>query len=401
MSGHRTYRTRLHAGGWPRAIEESHGLPTPYMLTDVSILRNNCLTFKRLFPDVALFYAVKAFPDIEVIRAVEDIVDGYDAASIAEIQMLLGAGIDPDRIAYSNPVKSESSIARAASYGVTMFAYQSESELQKIARQAPMALVYLRVKMEDAHSAVPLSVKFGCEHDQAIPLLKTAVELALRPIGMTFHVGSQATDARPWEGAIAAAHRLVRAAASQGIDLRLVNVGGGFPVQYSEDDPSIELMADAINRSLITDGSLRYMAEPGRFIVAESSVIVSSIIGREERDGRQWLYLDIGVFQAFTGTMRFDSFPHMPYALTNTDGASERYVLSGPSCDSHDVITVEAVLPEHIGVGDRLVFPNVGAYTIVYGSNFNGFEVPDRHFVNTQVLPQPRACLEVCRESAA
>ncbi|HET8670797.1 MAG TPA: hypothetical protein VFM05_09285, partial [Candidatus Saccharimonadales bacterium] len=115
----------------------TQGVGTPYMLTDLDIIRRQCLTFRATFPTVQLYYAMKAFSDDEVILTVDPLVDGYDAASINEVDSLLKLGISPSRIAYSNPVKSDISISSAAEKGIDKFAFQSQQELDKIAAHAP------------------------------------------------------------------------------------------------------------------------------------------------------------------------------------------------------------------------------------------------------------------------
>lgn len=365
----------------------THGVATPYMLTDLDIIRRQCRTFRTLLPTVKLFYAMKAFSDDEVLKAVDPLVDGYDAASVREIDVLLRLGVDPSRIAYSNPVKSGISIDSAACKGVTKFAFQSAQELEKIAQYAPGASVYVRVKMDDSNSVVPLSVKYGCDEDSVVSLLLHAKKLGLHPLGITFHVGSQQTGLKAWRSDLRKGRELLAAVRKAGVEVEMINMGGGFPVQYAATDPEIYHIGKVVNDVIADDTQTTYMAEPGRFIAAGSSVIVSSVIGIEERAGKTWLYMDVGVFQAFAGAMRFGSFPHTPYSLRHYQDGKETekrpYVIAGPTCDSHDIITHEALLPNDITVGDRLIFSMTGAYTVVYGANFNGFEIPKRIFINS------------------
>lgn len=367
----------------------SHVAITPYMLTDVGVIRKRCQSFKKHLPNVKLYYAIKAYSDIKVLLAVEDIVDGFDAASIGEINTLLNLGVDAKRIAYSNPVKPIEAISEAVHRGVDKFAFQSREELHKLAICAQGTKVYVRVKMDDSHSAVPLSAKYGCRPEEAVDLLQYAQELGLEPIGVTFHVGSQQLGLEPWSRAIERSQMIINDARNRGIKCDMINLGGGLPVKYEADDPDFPEVAKVINNALKKGADLQYMAEPGRFIVADSSVIVSSVIGKEERDGRSWLFIDVGLFQAFVGTMRFDTFPYPPYVASRAKNKTEapatmkKYILTGPTCDSQDIIMLEAELPEDLQVGDRIAFPKVGAYTIVYGTDFNGFKIPARFFIDS------------------
>ena len=362
-------------------------LPTPFMLTDLDIIKNNCRNFKAAMPNLELFYAVKAFSSPEIIDSISNEVDGFDVASLKEIKNLLAAGIKPSRLNFSNPVKSGDSIKKAYRLGVKKFAFQSLSELGKLQLNAPGASVYVRVRLRDLPSFVPLSEKFGCNRDEAIDLLMYAKNVGLKPIGLTFHVGSQLLDHAAWEESISLANSIIHEAQVKGINVNLVNVGGGFPTKYFEGDPDINVMAAHVNRALDDTGTIMYAAEPGRYIVADSSVIVSKVIGVERRNGKNWLFIDTGLFQSFLGALQYETFPYQPISLSHQrsdkgmHSETIPYILTGPTCDSQDIITPNVFLPSDLALDDLLIFPNTGAYTVVYGSNFNGFSVPKNHFI--------------------
>lgn len=362
-------------------------LETPFMLTDLDIVRSNCRNFKVALPDLQLYYAIKAFYSPEVIRCISDEVDGFDVASLKEITDLLSFGIKPSRLNFSNPVKSSDSIKRAYRLGVKKFAFQSLSELAKLQMHAPGASVYVRVRLKDFPSFVPLSEKFGCNRDEVINLLLYAKRVGLKPIGLTFHVGSQLLDHAAWEESINLANSILREAQSKGIDATHVNVGGGFPAKYFQGDPDIDVVAEHINRSLDDSRGVTYTAEPGRYIIANTSVIVSKVIGVERRNGKNWLFIDTGLFQSFLGALQYETFPYQPISLSHQrhdQGMSSKmisYILTGPTCDSQDIITPTVFLPSDLALDDLLIFPNTGAYTVVYGSNFNGFPVPKSYFI--------------------
>jgi|SRR6185437_10387614 len=134
---------------------------TPYMLTDLRIIQEKCQTFREQFPHVKLFYAVKCFDDAEVISTLAPLVDGFDVASVKEIELLLTAGVSPKRITFSNPVKSEDAIRKANELGARKLAFQSYNELIKITEWAPGSEVYVRVRMHDSQGAISFSSKFG------------------------------------------------------------------------------------------------------------------------------------------------------------------------------------------------------------------------------------------------
>lgn len=370
------------------AVEDYKNIPTPFMLTNLDIIKENCRSFKEAMPDLQLYYAVKAFYSPEIIRAISSEVDGFDVASLKEIKDLLAIGIKPSRLNFSNPVKSNDSIKKAYRLGINNFAFQSLSELTKIQLNAPGASVYVRVKLKDPESFVPLSEKFGCNRDEAVGLLLYAQKAGLNPIGLTFHVGSQMLDNEAWESSIQLATDIIHEARAKGVKADLVNVGGGFPTRYFKDDPDIKAVASHINEVIDKNEDISFIAEPGRYIVADSSVIVSKVIGVEQRNGKNWLFIDTGLFQSFLGAMHYDTFPYQPISLShqrpdrNMNAPIVSYILTGPTCDSQDIISTNILLPSDLALDDLLIFPNTGAYTVVYGSNFNGFSIPESYFIH-------------------
>jgi ornithine decarboxylase len=361
---------------------------TPYMITDLGIIEDKCREFKKELPEAKMYYAVKCFGDKEVIKTVDKFVDGYDIASTEEIKQLLQLGIDPKRITFSNPVKSEAALRQAHKLKVNSFAFQSYNELLKIKKYAPGSKVYLRIKVADSTSSIAFSSKFGVDPGHAKELILSAKQLGLVPMGLTFHVGSQAVDVSVWDSALFICHSIIEELRPEGINLELINLGGGYPVQYNHTDPTLKQttkeIKQAINRH--TPYITNYIAEPGRFVVADSSVIVTTVIGVEERGKETWLYLDTGTFQSFIEIFEFHSFPYPVYSLAHIGGKApntntQEYVLTGPSCDSYDTMAHGIKLPKDIALGDKILVGMTGAYTVVYGSNFNGFKVPPRKFI--------------------
>ena len=364
---------------------------SPFMLVDKTILKNQAMLFRELFPKIDIQYAFKCFPDPQVVASLDTLIQGYDVASVGEIKTLLAQGVDVSRLSYSNPVKAASSIKIANNLGVSRFAFQSEAELQKIAANAPGSSVYFRMDVHSAEGSLDFSSKFGSAPEQALPLLTHAQELGLRPLGVTFHVGSQAQDVEAWKVAIAQAHQIMNEAKTQGLQLPELNIGGGFPVEYKEDSLAITDLAAAVNSEvdkLIADfPEVRLIAEPGRFLTADCGAIVATVIGKEVRGGTPWLYLDTGTFQSFIELFEFDEFIYPVISqkhLGDTTTATEAYALTGPTCDSYDTMTRSIQLPAGIEVGDKLFITMTGAYTLAYGSNFNGFEIPEIVFFESE-----------------
>lgn len=370
----------------------SHIDESPFMLVDVAVLKERASNFKELFPGVDLYYALKCFPDVEVVKTLDSLIDGYDIASITEIEALIAQGVDPKRLSYSNPVKAAAAIEAAGKQGVHRFAFQSVAELEKIAVNAPGSAVYVRINVSSAKGSLDFSSKFGVDPAESIDLLKKAVELGLTPLGFTFHVGSQAQEMDAWKVAIEKAHSLMLDAKKAGLDLPELNIGGGYPVDYQEGGISIVEVADVVNTGLAKISQdfpgTRFIAEPGRFLTADCAAIFTTVIGKEERGGIPWLYLDTGTFQSFIELFEFERFIYPVVALkhgaVNQQTATQTYTLTGPTCDSYDTMTRAIELPADIEVGDQLMITMTGAYTLAYGSNFNGFSVPKLIFTEFQ-----------------
>lgn len=376
---------------WPSSLHPSTlsrlDLPTPFLACDLSLLRCRLTSFERALPGVRPFYAVKCNSDPEVLRTVADHGAGFEIASVGELAMLRALGVDPEGVLYSNTVKPASHVAGAADAGVWRFAVDSEGELDKIARNAPGSAVYVRVRVDDSSSVFPLSRKFGAEAHHARALLQQAENLGLRPYGLTFHVGSQCASATAWVQAIAGMGRLMRQLKADGIELEMLDIGGGFPARYGERVPTIGEIGNVVGRAL--DELLPYRpalvaAEPGRHLVAETAVMVASVLGREERAGEEWLYLDVGAYNGLMETQQTVGQWRFPLWTSRTDhGAVEQapFTVTGPSCDSADTMFYGALLPVTIAEGDRLFVASAGAYTLSYASHFNGFPPPRTHFV--------------------
>ncbi len=370
----------------PRALAE-FDVPTPFLAVDLNTVVDRYTAFTAAIPGVNTFYAMKCNPSADILGTLASLGSSFEVASIGELRMLQEIGVDPAEVLYSNPIKPPAAIVEARKAGLWRFSFDSEGELHKLAQLAPGAAVYMRLRVDDSTSSFPLSRKFGAEAHEARALLLLARELGLRPYGVTFHVGSQCATTSAWRQAIAAAGRLMAALATDGIHLEMLDLGGGFPARYVERVPTIGQIADAIVPAL--DELLPYRpkllaAEPGRHLVAESSVMVSSVLGREVRAGENWLYLDIGAYHGMMETQQTVQQWRFPLWTSRTDHALVPHLpftVTGPSCDSSDTMFYGVNLPSTIDVGDRLYIGSAGAYTLSYASHFNGFPPPEPVFV--------------------
>ena len=222
----------------------------PRLVVDLEVVRDNYQTFSKALPDSRVFYAVKANPAPEVLSLLASMGSCFDTATVAEIEMALAAGATPDRVSYGNTIKKERDIARAFALGIRLFAVDCSAEVEKVARAAPGAKVFCRILYDCAGAEWPLSRKFGCAPELAVAVLERAHRLGLVAHGLSFHVGSQQPNPRAWDGALKASATIFKELAERGIQLAMLNLGGGFPTRYLKPTPSVRTYGQTIFRAL-------------------------------------------------------------------------------------------------------------------------------------------------------
>ncbi|MFP4274649.1 MAG: type III PLP-dependent enzyme [Paracoccaceae bacterium] len=351
----------------------------PTLLLDTSIVAARYRALAAGLGAARIHYAVKANPAPEILAVLAGLGSGFDAASRAEIEMCLDAGARPCDISFGNTVKRPSDIAFAHACGVTLFAADAEAELEKIAAHAPGARVYIRLLVGATEADWPLSRKFGCAPERAIPLMEQARGLGLEPVGLSFHVGSQTRAARMWAPVLDAVAEVWHAARAAGLALDLLNIGGGFPAFYGEEiEAPTPYAAGVMAQVAARFGAVGHvMAEPGRGLVAEAGMIAAEVLlvaRKSDNDLHRWVYLDIGKFSGLAETM--DEAIRYQFVTERDGSAAGPCVLAGPSCDSADVLYERrpVELPLELRAGDRIWIRNCGAYTSTYASvGFNGF----------------------------
>ena len=376
---------------WPASLSPQVlaglDLPTPFLVGDRAMLRDRFRDFRSALPGVHPFFAVKCNSTPQVLEAALETGASFEVASLGELRLVQEVGVDPRDALYSNTVKPPAHIAGAAASGLWRFAFDSEGELLKIAHHAPGSAVYVRVRVDDSRSVFPLSRKFGVEACEARALMHRARSLGLQPYGITFHVGSQCTSTAAWVQAIGSVALLMRQLLSDGIRIEMLNIGGGFPAWYGDAIPDIGQIGTVVNRAL--HDLLPYLpvlmaAEPGRHLVAETAVLVSTVLGREVRAGEEWLYLDVGAYNGLMETQQAMGQWRFPLWSSRCDHAVAPqipFTVTGPTCDSADTMFYDVPLPETIGEGDRIYVASAGAYTLSYASSFNGFPPPQPYFL--------------------
>jgi ornithine decarboxylase len=359
----------------------------PCLVVDLDVVRDNFVSFRKALPDSSIYYAVKANPAPEILRLLAGLGSSFDCASVTEIEMALKAGATSARVSYGNTIKKERDIARAHALGVSLFAVDSHEEVEKIARAAPGARVFCRVLTDGEGAEWPLSRKFGCVPQMAVDVLVYAHQLGLVSHGVSFHVGSQMTKLDAWDAALSDARRVFDKLAQQGIHLKMVNMGGGFPTRYLKDIPTAQAYGQAIHGALrkhFGNNIPETIIEPGRGMVGNAGAIKAEVVlvsRKSDEDNVRWVFLDIGKFGGLAETM--DEAIRYSIVTPRDGDEMEPCVLAGPTCDSADVLYEKTPypMPVSLTIGDEVLIEGTGAYTTTYSAvAFNGFE-PLRSYV--------------------
>ena len=353
---------------------------TPIVVVDHKALRENYGQFRKHMPRVQVYYAVKANSAPEIVRTFYEAGASFDVASVAEFLTVHDNVKDLpeeqrqafiwDKIIYANPIKANETLEQLDQYK-PLVTYDNHEEVIKIARHAPHAGLVLRLRVANTGSMVELSSKFGAPPNEAVDLMLFARNNKLEVEGLSFHVGSQCTNVQNYVQALQTAADIFAEAKTQGIDLKLLDIGGGFPAHYDTTVPAFRNVAKAINSELdrLFPPPIEILAEPGRFLVASAATAVAKIIGKAVREGKLCYYINDGVYQTYSGII----FDHCQYPLKAfKNGPTQICSVFGPTCDALDTISLAEQLPD-MELGDFVYAPNIGAYSAASSTFFNGF----------------------------
>lgn len=349
-------------------IAKNYG--TPVLVLSLQQLEYNYRLLAKHLPGVKLHYAVKANPQPAIIHRLAQLGSCFDVASAGEMTMLHQMGIAAERMVYANPIKPAQGLKAAQRTGVYKFTFDNETEISKMAQTVSGGTVLLRIRLDNPTALTDLNKKFGAPPGNALRLLRLAKEQGLDVAGLCFHVGSQTLDSRAYIEAIKICRQLFDAAAREGIPLRILDIGGGFPISTPQRNVDIAAIADAVSAALAEYfPATEIWAEPGRSICGTAVNLITRVIGVQERNHQQWYFLDDGLYGSFSGVI----FDHWDYELeTFKHGKKILATFAGPSCDSLDVMFRDKpTVP--LAVDDLILVPACGAYTSASATTFNGF----------------------------
>ncbi|MDR2215870.1 MAG: type III PLP-dependent enzyme [Nevskiaceae bacterium] len=345
---------------------------SPLLVIDCERIRVQYRRLQKALPGVQLHYALKPLPHPAVIRTLAALGSSFDLATTGEVRLVSRLGIEPQRCIHTHPIKRDQDIRNTLAAGVTTFVADNPDEVRKFRPYRDRAELLLRVSFRSPGAVSDLSRKFGCGPERALELARLAAKLGISLRGFSFHVGSQAPDPLKHVEAIEACAGLLAEARRAKLGrCDTLDIGGGFPIDYLQRVPDIKRFCAPIRQALAQlPARVRVIAEPGRYIVGPAAISVATVMGRAERGGLWWYYLDDGVYGSYSGQM----YDHGHYPLESLKQGGERHasVLAGPTCDSIDVIAENVLLPK-LKPGDLIVGRSTGAYTWASASEFNFF----------------------------
>lgn len=345
---------------------------TPLLVLSLDQIEKNYRFFQENLPGVKIYYAMKSNPDVAIINRLAALGSYFDVASDGEIRKLAELGVGGDRMIYANPIKNHWGFDACEEMGVTKFTFDSYNEIAKMAEASPGGTVLLRVRIDNSNAKVDLNKKFGAPRTQVIHMLREAKNSGLDVAGLCFHVGSQVTSADTYMHALEIMKDLYIEAKADGFNLRVMDIGGGFPI-YEPGMVEFNscIMFAAINEVLKRDfADLEIWAEPGRFICGTAVNLLTRVIGINERDEQMWYFLDDGLYGTFSGVI-FDQWNYR--LLSFREGEQIEATFAGPSCDSLDIL-FRGKMTVPLEMNEVLLVPDCGAYTSASSTVFNGFE---------------------------
>lgn len=344
---------------------------SPLLVLSLKQIEANYNCLKTYMPRARVFYAIKANPHPAILKTMIAMGSSFDVASDGEIRTLHEMGVDGERLIYANPVKTTGGLQACRACGVSKMTFDSASEIEKIKVICPDATVLLRLRIDNSSAHVDLNKKFGAAREHALELMLKAKEAGLDMAGVAFHVGSQTVSADPYLHGLDIARELFEEAEEAGLKLRILDIGGGFPIPEPKVRFNLPEMLKQINARLDEDfPGIDVWAEPGRYICGTAVNLITSVIGVNERGGQPWYFLDEGLYGTFSGVI----FDQWDFKLISFKEGEDKVAatFAGPSCDSLDIM-FRGKMTVPLEVGDLLLVPSCGAYTSASATTFNGF----------------------------
>lgn len=354
---------------------------TPTYVYSAATLRRHLGVVQSAFASVptVVCYSVKANSTLAVLKLFASAGSGFDIVSQGELARVLKAGGDPRKVVFSGVGKRAEEMAAALEAGILMFNVESAEELELLDRvgrrlgvRAPFALRVNPDVDAKTHRYIATGLKtskFGVPFEEAVALYQRSRRMkGLEARGVDCHIGSQLTDARPVKEAITRVGGLYAELKAQGFPLTHLDVGGGLGVTYSKErPPGVEAYARAVLDSARHLGATLVL-EPGRVLVANAGVLLTSVLFRKKTPSKRFLIVDAGMNDLLRPAL-YEAH-HDIVAVKPRRGPRTTLEIVGPVCESSDVLGHGRSMPP-LEQGDLLAVKTAGAYGMSMASTYN------------------------------
>jgi diaminopimelate decarboxylase len=371
----------LYCEGVPvRTVAQRVG--TPFYLYSSNTLSNHFRAFDSAFAGVAhlICFALKSNSNSAVLRLLGREGCGADIVSGGELFRALRAGIDPHKIVYAGVGKRRDEIEYALKVGILMFNVESGEELLALDRAAKemhaVARIALRVNPDidpKTHPYISTGLKenkFGIPIDQALEFYQTAKGLAnLEVVGVHQHIGSQITEVQPFVDALEKLVGFVKKLKDAGIKIQYINIGGGLGIPYKDETPPLPKEVAQAIRPLLKSCECTIVMEPGRAIVGNAGILVTSALYHKDSGEKRFLIVDAGMNDLIRPSL-YEAYHDIRPVVEPAKAAEAVFDVVGPICESGDFLGRDRKMPE-INQGDLLAVMSAGAYGFTMSSNYN------------------------------
>jgi diaminopimelate decarboxylase len=374
----------LHAEDVSLALIASK-VGTPFYCYSTATLTRHFDVFRSAFgqADVTVHFAVKANSNAAVLRTLANRGAGFDVVSGGELKIALQAGAKPADIVFSGVGKTQEELRYAVDVGIGQINIESESEMNSLSAIASAAGKTVRVALRvnpdvDAGTHAKITTgkkenKFGIEWTLAPELYRKASKLpGLRPSAIAVHIGSQITDLTPFENAFLRVREMALALRAEGIEIDHLDLGGGLgvPYDFSQEAPPLPAAYGQMVTRVFGNMGCSLSFEPGRVIVANAGVLVSTVTVMKTGTTKKFAIVDAGMNDLVRPAM-YDAHHDIIPVHEPAKGAPEfKYDVVGPVCESSDKFASDAGLPA-LAEGDLIAFLSAGAYGAVMSSTYN------------------------------
>ncbi|KAI7858988.1 hypothetical protein BDC45DRAFT_565082 [Circinella umbellata] len=375
-------------------LNKELGQDDSFYILDLGQLYHQHQKWKRSFPRIQPYYAIKCNSDPKVIQYLTSLGFGFECISAFEMKKILDYGVDPSKVIFNHTCKPPSHIKFAVNHGVLKMTFDTIDELYKLKKFYPNAELLLRILTDDSKSQWGTGDKYGTDINYVNELLSTARKLNLNIIGVSFHVGSGCLDTDIYQDALKNAKFVFDRAKSFGFDFNLLNMGGGFiEVHDNTKKPSFDQIASVIQKTvdLMFPSNVQIIASPSRFYVTPTLTVCFQVVGRKILDNNQpnrhkkaehnkyMYYVNESLHASFASRLLYRESPVDLKDLKEEQTYSS--IVWGHTCEPGDCLTEDIRLPL-LNIGDWLYTENMGSY-ICANSQFCGFQRPTTIYINS------------------